>query len=73
MCHPIMNTIGHCLVSHEYHYLSWGWGWLCTEGEVNMARSAVLEGRVKVVDVDGVEKCVNGIKWNTTVGELLNR
>ncbi len=38
-----------------------------------MARSVVLEGRLRIVDLDGEEKCVDGIKWNTTVKELLSR
>ena len=38
-----------------------------------MARSVVLEGRVEVVDLDGVVKCVDEIRWNTTVGDLLCR
>ena len=33
----------------------------------------MLEGRLKLVDLNGMEKHVDDISWKTTVGELLCR
>ena len=30
-----------------------------------------MDGSVRVIDLDGVERNVEGIKWNTTVEEVL--
>ena len=41
------------------------------EGLELTSKRSRMDGSVRVIDLDGVERNVEGIKWNTTVEEVL--